>query len=45
MYSGDELKANIKKVEDALSELYKEYVSEYYSSGEQNDETGVGSTS
>ncbi|GKA68688.1 zinc finger BED domain-containing protein RICESLEEPER 2-like protein [Tanacetum coccineum] len=45
MYSGDELKANIKKVEDALSELYKEYVSEYYSSGEQSDETGVGSTS
>ncbi|GJR60521.1 zinc finger BED domain-containing protein RICESLEEPER 2-like protein [Tanacetum coccineum] len=45
MYSGDELKANIKKVEDALSELYKEYVSEYYSSGEQSGETNVGSTS
>ncbi|GKC71447.1 zinc finger BED domain-containing protein RICESLEEPER 2-like protein [Tanacetum coccineum] len=26
MYSGDELKANIKTVEDALSELYEEYV-------------------
>nr|GEZ78304.1 ribonuclease H-like domain-containing protein [Tanacetum cinerariifolium] len=32
MYSGDELKVNIKIVVDALSELYKEYVSEYYSS-------------
>nr|GFA67627.1 zinc finger BED domain-containing protein RICESLEEPER 2-like [Tanacetum cinerariifolium] len=33
MYSGDEPKVNIKIVVDALSELYKEYVSEYYSSG------------
>ncbi|GJZ95928.1 zinc finger BED domain-containing protein RICESLEEPER 2-like protein [Tanacetum coccineum] len=39
MYSGDELKANIKTVEDALSELYEEYVSEYYSSSEQSGET------
>ncbi|GJX05818.1 zinc finger BED domain-containing protein RICESLEEPER 2-like protein [Tanacetum coccineum] len=45
MYSGDETKANIKKVKDALSELYEEYVSEYYSSGEQSGETNVGSTS
>ncbi|GJS67051.1 zinc finger BED domain-containing protein RICESLEEPER 2-like protein isoform X1 [Tanacetum coccineum] len=45
MYSGDELKANIKTVEDALSELYEEYVSEYYSSGEQSGETSVGLTS
>nr|GEY19694.1 hypothetical protein [Tanacetum cinerariifolium] len=45
MYSRDELKANIKKVEDALSDLYGEYVSEYFSSGEQSGETSVGSTS
>ncbi|GJX97803.1 zinc finger BED domain-containing protein RICESLEEPER 2-like protein [Tanacetum coccineum] len=44
MYSGDELRY-IKKVKDALSELYEEYVSEYYSSGEQSGETNVGSTS
>ncbi|GKD33540.1 zinc finger BED domain-containing protein RICESLEEPER 2-like protein, partial [Tanacetum coccineum] len=45
MYSGDELKANIKTVEDALSELYEEYVSEYYSSDEQSRETSIGLTS
>ncbi|GJT61665.1 zinc finger BED domain-containing protein RICESLEEPER 2-like protein [Tanacetum coccineum] len=45
MYSGDELKANIKTVEDALSELYKKYVSEYYSSDEQSGETSIGLTS
>ncbi|GKA98783.1 zinc finger BED domain-containing protein RICESLEEPER 2-like protein [Tanacetum coccineum] len=45
IYFGDELKANIEKVEDALSELYEEYVSEYYSSGEQSGQTSVGSTS
>nr|GEV86143.1 hypothetical protein [Tanacetum cinerariifolium] len=45
MYSGDELKANIKVVEDALSELYEEYVSGYYSSGEQSGETSTSLTS
>nr|GEW39766.1 zinc finger BED domain-containing protein RICESLEEPER 2-like [Tanacetum cinerariifolium] len=45
MYSGDELKANIKTVKDALSELYEEYVSEYYSSSEQIGETSIGLTS
>nr|GFD28427.1 hypothetical protein [Tanacetum cinerariifolium] len=45
MYSGDRLKANIMAVEDALSELYEEYVSECYFSGEQSGETSIGLTS
>ncbi|GJZ88910.1 zinc finger BED domain-containing protein RICESLEEPER 2-like protein [Tanacetum coccineum] len=45
MYSGDELKANIKTVEDAFSELYEEYVSQYYSISEQSGETSIGLTS
>ncbi|GJS37800.1 hypothetical protein Tco_0536182 [Tanacetum coccineum] len=42
--SGDILEANIKKVENALFQLYDEYVSEYYSSGEQSGESSVGLT-
>ncbi|GJX21041.1 zinc finger BED domain-containing protein RICESLEEPER 2-like protein [Tanacetum coccineum] len=44
MYFGDILEANIKKVENASFQLYDEYVSEYYSSGEQSGESSVGLT-